>query len=346
MKKILIVFFVFVITSCQKETLFSGFEIGNVVTLESENLKFEQPKGVIGSVYCNDSILVTYNCNNECLYSLFDIRDGKFTKDIGMIGHGYNEIPIGCIGDIYGDTLFVSNCLTTIAKYSLSNSKQKMVADSVIKIKRNDAIMSAIAPVESDYFIAIGSYKDKYHYIITDNNENIASYAVELYNANDNRFGTYNKFLSNQGKIIKKKNGNAYVGITFRSGLIDFINVENMKIKQIKSYDKIFPEWKPIQERGICTIGWKKNTINGFIDICGNNKYVFALYSEDLTKELNYYGSKYILVFNWNGDLKACIQMENYVQYIASNNSTLFTIEENTERVLSIKAYKLKDFDN
>lgn len=346
MKKILTIFFAIIITSCQKETLFSGFEIEDVVTLEAENIKFEQSKKAIGEIYCNDSILVIYNCNNECQYSLFDIKSGRITKDIGMIGHGNKEIPVGCTGDIYGDTLFVSDCLTTIAKYSLSNSKQKMVADSVIRIKRNDAIMSAIAPVESVFFIGLGSYKGKYHYVVTDNNENIASYAIELYNSNDKNFNTYHKFLSNQGKIIKKKGDNAYVGITFRSGLIDFINVENMKIKLIKSYNKIFPEWKPIKERDISSVGWNKNTINGFIDICGNNKYVFALYSEELTKELNYYGSKYILVFNWNGDLKACIQMENYIQNIASNNSTLFTIEENTEGIQSIKAYKLKDFDN
>lgn len=346
MKKILTIFFAIIITSCQKETLFSGFEIGDVVTLEDGNIEFEQPKKTIGDVYCNDSILVIYNCNNECQYSLFDIKSGKITKDIGMIGHGNNEIPIGCIGDIYGDTLFVSNCLTTIAKYSLSNSKQKMAADSVIQIKRNDATLSSIAPVESGYFIGLGSYKDKYHYVVTDNNENIASYAVELYNSNDKSFNTYHKFLSNQGKIIKKNDDNAYVGITFRSGLIDFIRVDNMKIKQIKSYNKIFPEWKPEQERGVYTVSWTKNTINGFIDICGNNKYVFALYCEELTNELNYYGSKYILVFNWNGDLKGCIQMENYAQNIASNNSTLFTIEEDTKGTQSIKAYKLKDFDN
>ena len=346
MKKILFIFFAIIITSCQKETLFSGFEIGDVVTLEDGNIKFEQPKKTIGAVYCNDSILVIYNCKNECQYSLFDIKSGKITKDIGMIGHGNNEIPVGCIGDIYGDTLFVSNSLTTIAKYSLSNSKQKMVADSVIKIKSNNAIMSAIAPVKSNYFIGLGSYKDKYHYVVTDNNENITSYAIEIYNANDKNFNTYHKFLSNQGKIIKKQDDNAYVGITFRSGLIDFIRVDNMKIKQIKSYNKIVPEWKPKQEEANCSLNWTKNTINGFIDICGNNKYVFALYSEDLTKELNYYGSKYILVFNWNGNLKACIQLDNYAQYIASNNSTLFTIEEDTEGIQSIKAYKLKDFGN
>ena len=52
MKKILFIFFAIIITSCQKETLFSGFEIGDVVTLEDGNIKFEQPKKTIGAV-CN-----------------------------------------------------------------------------------------------------------------------------------------------------------------------------------------------------------------------------------------------------------------------------------------------------
>lgn len=297
--------------------------------------------GYIEDIYCNGSLLITYNLDLDYSYTLYDLRTGQVLNRFGMIGHGYNEIPSGCFGGIFGNEFMVfKDANKLIAKYTLSNENTRLIADTIIHYSLDESMLSSVVPVGLSTYLGIGAYNWNEHYVLFDTKGHIYDSASPLYNANDSYYNDFTKFLSNQGLIIRHPRDNKYVGTTNNSSIIDFMRITDNRIEVIKRYEHILPSWEVLQSNNMNKVVWTTETINGFLDLSGNEKFVFALYSED-TMEDKPYVSNDILVFDWEGNPKHRIKMKEDVQQITVNDSILLTLSEDGKGEQHIYAYKI-----
>lgn len=79
----------------------------------------------------------------------------------------------------------------------------------------------------------------------------------------------------------------------------------------------------------------------GYLDVCANDSYVFALYSPEEFAACNYH-SPYILVYDWNGNKITILDLRQNVLDIAVNSSTLFLLTIDDEGEYAIKQVSLR----
>ena len=339
----LLVFVILSSISCSNEDSFYTLFHDSVV-LKGKILEFNL-RGNVEDLYCNDSILITYNSGLDCSFTMYNLATGDVMNEFGIIGHGHNEIPTGCFGDIFENELFVFKDVNKIiANYSLSKKRESVFADTIIKYELNETMLSYIVPVDSERYLGIGAYKWDKHFVLFDTKGHVYDSATSLYNATDVHYNNYTKYLSNQGVIVRHPKEHKYVGTTNNSGIINFMKIKGDRISHIKDYNVILPSWEAVQRENMNRVVWTDKTINGFLDLSCNEKYVFALYSEDLIEEKEYI-SNTILMFDWEGNPKKIINIDKTVQQIAVNNDTLYALFEDIEGNTQIIAYSLVELD-
>lgn len=339
----LFVLLLFILASCQRHgSLLSDFKPyeGNIVELGSQ--VDSSDLGLVEGLHCNDSTFVILDFHHNKSYSLFGLDKKRIVKRFGEIGNGHLEIPIGCVGNIYKDKFVVfDDERSIIATYTLSLDSTLVKCVSVHKYKIPDAQFTKIVPAEDGLFIGMGSYKDKYQYVLFNDQNKVLDYSYELYNANDDEFNTYQKFLSNQGKLARHPKKMLFAGVVRYSSNMDIFKVDGGKIKNIKSFRMQNPSYTTMQMMGLSRVVPQDDAINGFLDICATEKYILALYSDEKIR-VSPYHSKTILVFDWDGNKICRIDMPNDAFYISANGNNIYTAEKEDKGKYIIKGYKIK----
>ena len=327
--------------SCKSENSIQDLFSDSIVLSTSLNFDLEL-NGNVEDIYCNDSILITYNSGLDYSFTIYNLNKKGQIRKFGTIGNGKGEIPTGCFGGIYDNNLIVFKDVNKIiAKYKLLSENDNMIADTIISYKIDNTMISSLVTVDSNLYLGMGAYNWEYHYVLFDSKGNIYDKSIPLYNATDNHFNKFTKFLSNQGLLIRHPNDNKYVGITNNSELIDFLSVSDKKISILKTYHETPPLLEVVQMDKMNRVVWTDETINGFLSLAGNDKYVFALFSNERMKEESYQ-SNTILVFDWNGNPIKQIKLNEDVQLIAVNSSSLFALIEDNEGGQHLKQFKIE----
>ncbi len=326
--------------SCEDEKFFCDNFSKKGDRIKECNVNFDLNRHCgIDDMFCDDSNLIVMNSGTDYLYTLYDVANGEQMKMFGRIGNGHGEIPIGCVSWFQNDSLSSYNLSTNIIyKFPIVGKKTSSIAMSETKCNIENGIISDIVAIDTNRYFALGTYLDKYHYFLLDKNGCALDSAIEIYNCNDGRFNKFCKFLSNQGEITLKPNGNRVAGITFMSGLIDFMMIKDDRIDVIKSYNNIIPDYNIDDKINLSKVIPTEKSITGFLGISGNMKYVFALYSEERWFDLEY-KSKDILVFDWDGNPIKHIQTDNYIICMSVNETKMFTLEEDDNGEQHIKTY-------
>jgi len=311
--------------------------------LVMENLPIDSSNiGLLEGLHCDSSYIVALDFHDNKSYSLFSAKTGKLLSRFGEIGNGRMEIPIGCEGSIFENSFVVFNDEHRLmASYRFAGDSCSSKCNQIWRYKIDGAQFSQILPLDSQCFVGMGTYKDRYHYLLFDKSNRVLSYDFEIYNAKDGKFNTYGKFLANQGKLARHPKEPKFVGTTNLSSNIDFFSVENGSIKRIKSIQLKNPSYTQEEIMGMSRVIPTDDAINGFIDLCATDKYVFALYSEDGLKE-SHYCSKTILVFDWSGNEKFKINMPNAIDYISVFGNILYTVEKDEKGRHVIRKIKIK----
>lgn len=342
MKKLFFFLSLFLFVSCEE---LQGFlerfpEYDGKIVKENLPIATENV-GLLEGLYCDSAYIVALDFRDDKSYSLFSTKTGKLLSRFGEIGKGHMEIPIGCEGSIYENSFVIFDDETRfVAAYNLLVDSVNSKCDRIHQYKIDGAQLSQIIPLDNNTFVGMGTYKDCYQYFLFDKFNKVLDFAYEIYNASDNKFNTFGKFLSNQGKLVKHPKEAKFVGATKQSTNIDFFSAENEKIKKIKSLRIGNPSFTQTEVMGMSRIIPTDASINGFIDLCASDNYVFALYSEDKLK-VSSYRSNIILVFDWDGNEICKIDMNRYIYYIAVWKSTLYTVEKDEKGRHIIKKYEL-----
>lgn len=343
MKKYLYIFILLLLVSCKEtSSLLSEFPNRNIKITEEPNRIDSDNLGLIEGIHCNNSFLVTLDFHNRKSYSLFNLGNGNMVKRFGEIGNGHFEIPIGCEGNIYnGKFVAFDDETKQIASYTLNLDSTLVKCDTIEKYKIPKAQFTKVIPMSKENFIGMGTYNDKYQYVLFDKKNNILDYQHEIFNADDKQFNTYHKFLTNQGCMVRHPNKPLFVGAIRYSSNIDFFKIDDEKIINIKSWYGEAPQYIPQQRMGLSQIIPSDDAINGVINLSATNNYIFALYSEaSLKKEPH--KSNIILVFDWDGNKICKIEMKDEIYYIAANENTLYTVEKDKAKKYIIKSYYYK----
>lgn len=266
-----IVFFFALLVSCSHNNSFYTL-FPDSVSLEGEIVEFDT-HGNVEDLYCNDSVLITYNSGLDCSFTMYDLKTRNVVNDFGIIGHGHNEIPKGCFGDIHENCLLVfKDTNKIIAKFSLTKNRTSLSADTIITYKLDETMLSYVVPVDSERYLGLGAYKWDKHFVLFDTKGHVYDSTTSLYNATDTYYNNFTKYLSNQGLIIRHPIENKYVGTTNNSSIINFMEIKGNRISHIRDYDNILPSWEVIQSEQMNRVIWTEKTINGFLDLSGNEK--------------------------------------------------------------------------
>ena len=347
MKNIIVLLLCILLSSCNHdEGLLNGlFSQVEAISLDSIQTEF-RVSGLIGDICSNDSLVIVYNSGVENSYTMYNAATGRTLCHFGRIGHGNKEIPKGCVGEIIHKNYVVcKDAEKKLARFNLAYVLDTSIADTVYSYNLDDAMLSRVLPVDSNIFLGLGTFQDRFHYVTFDVQGHVFDSAVKLYNVGDPQMNRAHRFLSSQGVLARHPHRNRFVGITWRSGLIDFFSVDDRKIINIRSYSDILPSWNVVDGNQVSSLDWTEQTINGFLDITGNDDYVFSLYSEE-TMNMRPYKSKYVLVFDWDGHPVTLIELPYFAEYISANSTTLYIVYDNQHDEQCIGAFSLDKLES
>ena len=108
MKKLFFFLSLFLFVSCEE---LQGFlerfpEYDGKIVKENLPIATENV-GLLEGLYCDSAYIVALDFRDDKSYSLFSTKTGKLLSRFGEIGKGHMEIPIGCEGSIYENSLMM-----------------------------------------------------------------------------------------------------------------------------------------------------------------------------------------------------------------------------------------------
>ena len=299
--------YIFILGACTDSNNKTPIDLFSNVPQVLENKKCNISKDSLAQVeglLSGFSKLVVLDYYMGKSYSLFDYSTGEMFGRYGTIGQGPNEIPLGCVGCIEDSLFYAFDDQTGIVvKYNI-DSLMKNIDSSPIRLAKYrlpDAQISKLIPLNDSTFIGAGTYKSEYQFLLFNNYNEVLDYGIRIYNFDNHYYNKYHKFLSNQGKLVKQHGGKKFAYVVNLSSNIDFFEVNNNKIKLIKSIRLGNPIYKPIQDKIFNRVIPMEDTVIGYIDICATNEYVYALYSDEKWGK-GHCNSNTVLVFDWLGN--------------------------------------------
>lgn len=336
------------LASCSVErNLFSQFSTykGNISEIP---IAFENDElGKIEDIDCYGSTLVTFDHQDGYLFSVFNAETGKFVRRFGKLGHGENEISLGTWGNLWKDSYYAFNFQTeNIYKYSHLQSEELKIERTRYNLADNNNVhltyFTKLAPVNENLFLGKGIYNDKYHYALFDRNSVVKDSLKILDDQSGFASDPAHKMLTNQGPMIRCSDRDIFVSAVYNSSDIDFIEVKDGKMKLLKSYSDDDLMLNPTQYDGQMVATPTNETITGFLDLAGTDRYVFALYSDKLRKENTYpFRGRDILVYDWTGKKVFRLPMKTDICDIAASGDRLYTLQlEDGE--FAIKCYSIE----
>lgn len=316
------------ILSCNRTESNDGFSmlIHMEDSLRNIHIKSNQ-LGYVEGISCNDSLLVALDYFNEKSFSLFNYNKGNQLSRFGQIGKGHDEISLGCIGNIVGNQFVVLDDVTkSIVLYNVEQIGKEKQTPMKLNLNIKETMLTSVSPYKEGKFMGMGVSNGEYKYVLFDKGNKVLDKSIRIWNADDKNYNNDQKFLSNQGKIIKHPKEAKYVGQTFFLNGLDFLTIDENKILCTKSLNEGTPVYNTIYSNGASQVVPTSECINGYIDICGNEEYVFALYSDKRVSE-SMYCANCIKVFDWDGKKIKKITFDNNIYYIAASSNRIYTVE-------------------
>ena len=338
-----------ILASCKKQNLDSVLDLfteSEKLVQKAENKISEDSLAIVEGITCDDKYLIIYDLHSGESYTLFDKNTGAYLARFGTIGQGPAEIPAGCYGYLSNNNFSVFNDqIRSVMKYELDSLRNGVEKNPVRLAKYDiaDARLSRLIAIDDSTFLGAGSYKSRYQYLLFGPKSNVIDYGVDIYNATDDKFDMYTKYLSNQGDLVMRPDGKVFAySLNFSSNL-DIVEVKNGKINLVKSLRLGNPIYKPTTTGEYCFADITEETLLGYINLSATTKYIYALYSDEPIYKAGRRMSDIVLVFDWNGNAvkKYILDTKAYYITIDEVGRTMFTAVKNEEGGWRIASYPL-----
>lgn len=348
MKYLYLMMSIILVMSCnnRNESILNIFEKDQYVPVSSD---FKIEEDSLGHPYLLsvvDSFLITHDPFELKHFTIFNNNTGKYIKRFGDIGMGPSEILFGSIG--FADSPYFicyDEQKRSIYQYnvdSLINHPMIYAPNILSRLNIPQLLINRICLVDDSTYITLGLFEERYLYTLINRTNEVLNYYSDIYNS-ENNITTAQKFISNQGILRKHPSRKKYTSALFNSANIDFLEVEENRIKMINSLHYQHPTFKVSNDNAV---DLNDDCLIGFIDITTTDNYVYALYSDNTivskNREQNKAVSNIILVFDWDGKPISKYILEKEVSYIAADieKNSIFGIGMNDHLGYSIFEFK------
>lgn len=348
-KNVLLLLLLIALGACKDE------KVGSVLELFSEERSLFQGKSnieedslaLVEGLTCDTENIIVYDLHSGNSYTLFDKKTGAYITRFGTIGQGPDEIPSGCYGYLLRKCFSVFDGQTGIvAKYNLDSlrANQTMnVPERLAKFHIPDAHISRLIAVDDTTFFGAGIYKSRYQYVLFNKKNEVLSYGIDVYNALDERYNQYTRFLSNQGDLVMQPGKKVFAySVNFSSNL-DIVEVIEDEIRLVKSLRLGNPINKSMGGDGLYqSVDLTKDSQTGYINLSATAEHIYALYSDKQMFE-NGRKSSVVLVFDWKGNAIKKYSLDTEAHYITvdEDGQSMYAAVKNEEGGWCILCYTL-----
>lgn len=324
--------------SNEKRDILSLYQQSDSLSLSKNSFVEDDSLAVADWVVCDGENLIVYDVHLGYAFTLFDQVSGNYISRLGRIGQGTFEMPVGGYGYLCNKCLYWFNDqIKIVMKYHVDSLRHGLPEGKPVCLTRYnipEAMFSQLIPLNDSTFLGAGTYQSKYQYLLFDNQNRILDYDVKVYNAEDEAFYSYTVYLSNQGSLVKHPTQAKFAYALNFSSNIDFIEIVNDKIKQVKSLRLGNPVYRPnIDATGkFHTVDFAEETITGYVNLCATEKFVYALYSNKKVFA-NQRRGQYIMIFDWEGNPVKKYDLDTNVYSIAVDEGKhrIFLLVKNEE---------------
>lgn len=279
---LLMLLFVCILGACKDEkphSVLDLFSESRLLSQKESNIP-DDSLAVVEGLVCDEENLIVYDLHSGESFTLFDKNTGAYITRFGTIGQGPEEIPSGCYGYLLKKNFSVfDNQIGLVMKYSLDSLRSSnMVKNPVCLAKYMipDAKISRLIAIDDSTFFGAGTYKTQYQYLLFDKNSKILDYGINVYNASDDAFNMYTRYLANQGDLVMQPGKNVFAcSVNFSSNL-DIVEIVDQKIKLIKSLRFAGPLYKPMSDGMYQSVDLTENTCVGYINLSATSKYIWG----------------------------------------------------------------------
>lgn len=288
--------------------------------IDKENLSQIEALNVL------DSVLIVYDefLGHKC--TLFDLEDSANWFRFGTIGQGPNELPNSSVVISYDQGLQVFDQFSgAISNYDVQALKENRDTTLLCYFKgdkhiQKDIFYSKLLGAADSLIFGVGVIDGKFQYNLFNMQGNSYHKAMEIYNAYDQFFNKYQKYLSNQGYLIKRNNCDQFVFALNNSSNIDFIQINNRKIEVINAYHERNPQMVPRQQGDHSLAIPAAESPIGYISLTGGDSFVYALHTTNPYKSGKYCSTE-VRVFDWAGNPIKVLDLDKQVYHITVNSS-------------------------
>lgn len=271
-----------------------------------------------------DTFLLVHDVYDMKHFTVFNTMSRKCVTRFGNIGIGPGELSIGNVLSVRKKAIYSFDIPRRyIFKYNLNDfiNEDKSIPKTIAKFEHiPETHLSRVISVGDSCFLGGGVYKSKYQHLLFDEKGNILDYGIETFHHQES-FDNMYKFLSNQGILISHPEKNKHVYTVKNSANIDFIEIENKKLKLVKSHRLNDPQFKNEDlGKDSYSIDYDKNTVIGYMDVAPAHNFVYTLYADksivNKNGKYNSRSSDIVLVFDWEGNPIKKYKLNKEVYYI------------------------------
>lgn len=343
MKDIVFILLVILIASCQpqEDSLRSYFKDPptsiNSEIIEIEAAFFGNPRRIV----LFDSLIIIEDDFHGKLFSLIDIKNGKFINRFGKKGKGPNEILFQSsieIDKLKNTFQFLTLNTYWFYEYSLddlvNNTEPIPEKKFELDLGENSRLLSWSFLHGINKFAGTGLFTNGKYGIF--NSNGTLEKTIGEYNISEEHssYGNYNLGLGYQGPVKVHPNGNKFAHLTYACDLVEVVNFNEDYTYDIKRFQTWFPVFS---ESG----AYSRDSPRGFSCSAVTSDYIYGLYSGHTFTEKGASASlgRLIYVFDWNLNPVASYELDHDVMVFAvsENNKKMYAFSLTTDKVKLVK---------
>lgn len=327
--------------SCRQHNEWERLGFNEIMSVDETETPIE--KDILSNpemMFVNDSLMVIHDLHHNKLFSTINLNKGNIVSRFGEIGRGDREILVGSVGYLHGNDFIVFNPGNKASvKYDIIAGDSTFTKLSIV-IPDNVDVSRLYAQNDSTAFI-MGSIRNKFKYALCEANNGVIDSLVLSSVWNKPGLNKNHIFLAEQGEITISPDGSKIAATTNYSDNIDFIRISNKDIEDIAQLHKRDAVLESVVfGDNLSRMVPSESEPTGFLRLTSNDKYVFALYSDDLVKDADY-GSKYILCYDWEGHPLKVLELSKRAYSLAANSNSIFLTTIDDDGLYCIKKIDL-----
>ncbi|SFL52127.1 TolB-like 6-blade propeller-like [Porphyromonadaceae bacterium KH3CP3RA] len=290
--------------------------------------------------YVNDK-LITYDVDNEFLFSITDLNKKVMLSKFGKLGQGPDEISgmVTTTSIVNKNTIsFFEPNKSILYTINFENPTNLLLTEE-LSVKGIDMIMT-LTPLSSDLFVATGIFEQG-RFLLLDKAGKVISYNFDYPTfTNEEIFTHAHKAMAFQGKLAVRPDGKRFFFACEDSEVFEIIEItQNNNLNKIFEFHGELGNFKPEGDgRNSIAAAISRNSKKKFIDSYCTQDYIYLLYSNKVIGDNIYdaYLANTVLVFDWDGNPVKLLNLDTTVSNIAINENDryMYAYSNDTEQLI------------